>query len=709
MRTPRHSGLRRRSAVPFTLMLAVAVAFVASGSASGQSEDAAARFQASSLTPDSTFAGSKSSSGYMARTDPSLLGRTDATRINVFVKYDFDATASYTGGVAGLRATSPSVTGKGLRNRTAAVRAYDRYTAALSRDITADIRAAVPSITVRATFRTVYGGIAASLPANEVGDVLKVDGVSAVQRDTIRQPLTDATPKFIGATEVWPSIGGSKTAGQGRHRRDPRHGHLAGASDAPRPGAPASAGTYGCQFGDGSDPLLGAPFACNDKLIGAYAFTDTYLSVYGAEHGRVLRRPAGKCSARDADGHGTHTATTAAGVPGPARGPHGRRSRSGQRDRPRRPRHRLSRLPDQGCFQSDSVAAIQQAILDGVDVINFSIGGGSSAFTDPVELAFLDAYANGISVNASAGNDGPGASTVEHDGPWVTTVAASTYDHMYLTTLRLKASNGATLDVTGSDIVPGLTHATSVVLATALGQPSTCDDPFPAGSAAGKVVVCERGVIGRNQKSFNVLQGGAVGMILYNPTLQSLFTDNFWVPTVMIEGTQPAAKMLAFIKSHHGVTARWSTGTLKRGPRRRDGPVLVARSRRRLPQARRHRSGHPDPGRSRARFDRRGHGPDGPALPGDRRHLDVEPAFDRRVGPDQGRPPELDPGPDQVGPHDLVGPGRAQGERRDAVRSVRPRSRLDPGRSGDPPDGHLRRAVRATTSRRAAIRAVEST
>ena len=66
---------------------------------------------------------------------------------------------------------------------------------------------------------------------------------------------------------------------------------------------------------------------------------------------------------------------------------------------------------EQGCFSSDSVAAVQQAITDGVDVINFSIRGGANPYTDPVELAFLDAYNAGICVNASAGNTGPGAGT----------------------------------------------------------------------------------------------------------------------------------------------------------------------------------------------------------------------------------------------------------------------------------------------------------
>ena len=72
-----------------------------------------------------------------------------------------------------------------------------------------------------------------------------------------------------------------------------------------------------------------------------------------------------------------------------------------------------------GCFGSDSAAAVEQAILDGVDVINFSICGGTDPFTDPVELAFLDAYAAGVFVAASAGNAGPGAGTANHLGPWV--------------------------------------------------------------------------------------------------------------------------------------------------------------------------------------------------------------------------------------------------------------------------------------------------
>ena len=554
MRTPRHSGLRGRSAVLFILMLAVAVVFVASGSASGESDDASTRFQATSLTPDSTFTGAKSQTGYLARTDPALLGRTDATRINIFVKYDFDATASYTGGVAGLKATSPSVTGKGLRNRTAAVEAYDAYTAALTRDITADVEAAVPELTVRATFRTVYGGIAASAPANEIEEILKVHGVVAVQQDTLQQPQTDATPKFIGATEVWPSIGGSVKAGKGVTVGVIDTGIWPEHPSFRDTGLPASATPHQCQFGNGTDPLLGPAFTCNNKLVGAYAFTNTYMAVFGAEPGEYCNNVTGACSARDSEGHGTHTASTAAGDPvssakifGIERGPI-----SGIAPGAHVIAFRV--CLEQGCFPSDTVAAVQQAIIDGVNVINFSVSGGASPYSDPVELAFLDAFNAGISVNASAGNAGPGAGTSDHGGPWVTTVGASSSNRAHQTTLRLVASNGDRLNLVGSTVTRGIGSA-PVVLATSIpGVDALCVNPIPPGAATGKIVACQRGP-NRVLKSFNVMNGGGVGMILYNAGLEFVMTDNHWVPSIHIEGP---TNIVAFLTGHTGVTGSWA-------------------------------------------------------------------------------------------------------------------------------------------------------
>ena len=76
----------------------------------------------------------------------------------------------------------------------------------------------------------------------------------------------------------------------------------------------------------------------------------------------------------------------------------------------------------------DLVAAIDQAVADGVDVINYSITGTQSDFLDPAEIAFLSAADAGVFVAASAGNDGPTAATVAHPSPWMTTVAAGTHN-----------------------------------------------------------------------------------------------------------------------------------------------------------------------------------------------------------------------------------------------------------------------------------------
>ena len=139
-------------------------------------------------------------------------------------------------------------------------------------------------------------------------------------------------------------------------------------------------------------------FTCNDKLIGGRAFMDAYDALIGGERFQG--------TARDAIGHGTHTATTAAAnrvasapLFGIDRGPV-------SASRPDAYVLAYKVCGAAGCIQSDSVAAIGQAIADGADVINYSISGGVDPYTDPVELAFLDAYAAGVVVSASVGTRG---------------------------------------------------------------------------------------------------------------------------------------------------------------------------------------------------------------------------------------------------------------------------------------------------------------
>ena len=143
-------------------------------------------------------------------------------------------------------------------------------------------------------------------------------------------------------------------------------------------------------------------------------------------------------------------------------------------------------------------------------------------------------------MNASAGNDGPGASTANHAGPWVTTVAASTFNRQYSSKLTLTSTDGATYSKAGSTLTQGVTGAPVVLAAAVPGYTGgkQCLTPFAAGSLTGQVVVCERGNNGRVEKGFNAAQGGAAGMILYNPTASDVETDNHFLPAIHLEGPE---------------------------------------------------------------------------------------------------------------------------------------------------------------------------
>ncbi len=171
--------------------------------------------------------------------------------------------------------------------------------------------------------------------------------------------------------------------------------------------------------------------------------------------------------------------------------------------------------------------------------------------------AFLDAYAAGVFVAASAGNSGPGASTTDHRSPWVTTVAANTQKRTFESTITF--SGGGPV-IKGASITAGVSSATPVVLASAPPYSNAlCTTPAPPGLFTGKIVACERGP-NRVLKGFNVKQGGAVGMILYNTTPLDVMTDNHWLPTVHID--KPATDvLLAHLAASPGATATFTQGT----------------------------------------------------------------------------------------------------------------------------------------------------
>jgi len=518
------------------------------------------------LSPAERVEADKAPTSRLAKTDQSLLGRNDTAMVPVVIKLDYDSVATYAGSVRGLEATSPSVTGKALSEATDARQKYEAHIAERERAFSAELAARVPQATLGQSLRTVYGGFSATVPANRIADVLAIPGVVAVQKDAVNTLLTDSSPRFLGAPAIYDQLGSTANAGQGVIYGNldtgvwPEHPSFADLGNLPAPPGPARA----CNFGD--NPLTPAsdPFACQDKLIGGQPFLATYLS----DPARAAAEPFH--TARDSNGHGTHTTSTSAGnivedvsiLGSPLPAIHGLAPGAWVVE------YKVCGI--QGCFSSDSAAAVGQAILDGVDVINFSISGGTEPFTDPVELAFLDAYAAGVYVSASAGNSGPGAGTVNHLSPWVATIAASTQTREFATTLTVTAGNGDVFTMDGASITPGAGPAPVVLSSDAPYSNLNCSTPAPAGTFTGKIVACQRGGgIARVTKGFNVLQGGAVGMVLYNPTLADIETDTHNLPTVhLADGTT----FVAFMNGHAGEVASFPAGAARNG----QGDVMAA-------------------------------------------------------------------------------------------------------------------------------------
>lgn len=177
---------------------------------------------------------------------------------------------------------------------------------------------------------------------------------------------------------------------------------------------PLGQGTF-IGFCDPSHPDYHASIVCNNKLIGAWAFADTK---------GVSNFDTGAKSPNDEDGHGTHTASTVAGniIDNPEINGVNFTRISGVAPHANIIAYDVCGYVSGGVYSANCTGAalmdaVDQALIDGVDVINYSISGGVNPWNDYVEIAFLNARTAGTVVSASAGNNGPTVGTVNHLSP----------------------------------------------------------------------------------------------------------------------------------------------------------------------------------------------------------------------------------------------------------------------------------------------------
>ncbi|MEV0122691.1 S8 family serine peptidase [Streptomyces sp. NPDC050703] len=488
---------------------------------------------------------------------------------------------TYDGGVGDLRATKPAKGGK-LDVASAAAKRYRTHLTGRQTRVAKKVGA-----TVRQHYAVTTNTFSARLDARQLVRLARTKSVVHIAPDQFLKATDDrSSTDFLGLPGrkgLWKALGGTAEAGKGIVIGDIDTGiwpenpsfdapalssRKPGKKDRYRPYRVGTAtvmhkadgGTFKgtCQTGDRFTAA-----ACNEKVISARYFGDAWFDAV-PESNR-----AGYVSPRDSQGHGTHTASTAAGnanVPAKVDGedlgtvsgvaPAATiavykalwQSKDGQSD---------------GGLTSDIVAAIDQAVADGVDVINYSLGGTfESAYNNPAQVALRNAAAAGVFVATAAGNSGPKASSLDNTAPWTTTVAAGTIaSHTGTVTLGNGTSHTGISTTVHRKVGPA-----PLVLGSAVKDPDTVDvyaefcmpDSLDPARTAGKIVVCERGYNSRPDKSAEVRRAGGIGVVLVNSSDESTDGDLHSLPTVHLN--TPEATAVRTYAATDGATATLAKG-----------------------------------------------------------------------------------------------------------------------------------------------------
>ncbi|KAI3447220.1 hypothetical protein Pfo_003885 [Paulownia fortunei] len=407
------------------------------------------------------------------------------------------------------------------------------------------------------TYDAAYHGFAAALTPEEVESIRQSDYVLGVYEDTVYSLHTTRTPEFLGLeTELGPWAGHSLQE-LNQASQDVIIGVLdtgvwpesKSFSDVNMPDVPAR-WRGECEAANDFDPKI----HCNKKLIGARFFSKGYNMAAGTKESQ---------SPRDKDGHGTHTASTAAGsqvqnasLLGYAKG-----NARGMATHARLATYRV--CWKSGCLGSDILAAMERAILDGVDVLSMSLGGGSAPyFRDTIAVGAFAAMEKGILVSCSAGNSGPAKESLANVAPWIMTVGAGTIDRDFPSFATL--GNGK--KYTGVSLYSGKGMGTRLVKLVYNKGGNSSSNLCLAGSlepaiVRGKVVVCDRGISPRVEKGAVVRDAGGVGMILANTAEsgEELVADSHLLPAVAV-GRKVGDIIRQYVKTAKNPTAVLSFG-----------------------------------------------------------------------------------------------------------------------------------------------------
>ncbi|MBS0044847.1 S8 family serine peptidase [Shewanella sp. M16] len=487
------------------------------------------------------------------------------------------AVANYQGDILGFKATSPqrvqstsqSKSSGNVKLNVAApeVKSYASFLEVKQERFITNASAAIGSrLEPITTYQYALNGMAVRMTQAQAIKMAELPEVVFIERERVEQLETDVSQALIGSPNVWDgSATGTKAMGEGV---------IVGIIDSGINSDHASFADVGQDGYDHTNPLgqgiyIGdckTDFAsmCNDKLIGVRSYPEI-TNIY--DDADIFGATPPEKNGEDYGGHGSHVAGTAVGnilldVPyldgetGKLEGdgiPSGVKFAqiSGVAPHANVIAYQICAPGNQGdkyngCETVPILKAIDDAIKDGVDVINFSISGGGNPWNSATEQGFLAARNAGIFVAVAAGNTRTDIEQVPYstpkNAPWYTSVANSTHSREVVRELEF---SGKTYDFTiGSgpvqtEVVKGIPIFAGTVDATNV---EGCKD-FPADAFKEKIAVIKRGTCDFTVKVAGALSAGAKAVIVFNKDgegnkhLKMSSLEKLNVPAVFIGNT----------------------------------------------------------------------------------------------------------------------------------------------------------------------------
>ena len=345
--------------------------------------------------------------------------------------------------------------------------------------------------------------------------IARLPGVKAVYPDQVYTPLLYTSTALINAPAVWNALGGQANGGAGIKVASMDGGihHL----------APMFAGT-GYTYPPGYGPNgLGLTSNNNGKIIVSRAY---FRDFDPPAPGDANPWPGEKSTS-----HGVHTASTAAGgmVEQAAVDGFDLGRISGVAPRAYVMSYRVfyeSASGRSSLYTAEALAALEDIVRDGADVVNNSWGGGpgnEGGVFNPIDQALLNAWHAGVFVVMSAGNSGPSLGTTDHPSPAYINVASSSTGGNIVPDYRIRVAGDffppspVSLAEFGP-LQPLGAELEFAYLPAAVANPNNSDgcQPWPAGTFTGKAAVVVRGACQYDVQVLNAQQAGALFVIVHN-------------------------------------------------------------------------------------------------------------------------------------------------------------------------------------------------